>query len=256
MIINRQAAALSNAPLLCYNNLVQPSVVSSAASYEAGFPVTNLATYETWQATRPITSTAWVITINWGSTQTINYIGLSGVVIAGAASLTVVDTTGFFPYANLDGVSIDSGLSLFLTDNIVAQSIILSFVNVASVGNVMLGQRTPLERNIYVGHSPANLSRDTELIGAQSANGQYLGRAIRSRSISTQVELGNITPAWYRSTFDPFVEAAQLQPFYWAWRPASYNEAIYGWLGGDVRPVNQRPNGMMSTSFSIQGRDR
>lgn len=115
-----------------------------------------------------------------------------------------------------------------------------------------VGKLLVLPRTIYVGHTPITLGRQTNVVAGISENGQFLGRVIVGSSRKNQLPIKNIRPDWYRSEFDPFVVAAQEDPFFFAWRPDTYPlEVGYSWLTGDPVPSNLLPNGMMQVSLDM-----
>lgn len=119
---------------------------------------------------------------------------------------------------------------------------------------IYLGKMLVLQRRTYVGHTPITMGRETTISNNRSETGQFLGRVVRREYLQTGVKLKNLTPEWYRSYFDDFVEAARTTPFFWAWRPVDYpTEVGYCWAKDDIVPENQRANGMMSVSFKMQG---
>lgn len=118
-----------------------------------------------------------------------------------------------------------------------------------------LGKLLILERRIYVGHTPITLGRWASVTSGGSENNNFLGRVIKARGLKSGVDLKNLTPQWLRDELDPFFEAAQENTaFFWAWRPSSYpTEVGYAWMEGDANVVNEKPNGMMTASWSMKG---
>jgi hypothetical protein len=111
-----------------------------------------------------------------------------------------------------------------------------------------------LQRRVYVGHTPLNLSRATSVVTGMSEAGNFLGRILVGESRKTSVTLSNLSPVWYRNNMDPFISAAKTTPFFYAWRPASYPaETGYAWLTGDATPSNQSANGLMQVTLPIGG---
>lgn len=119
---------------------------------------------------------------------------------------------------------------------------------------VYAGALLVLQRRIYVGHQPINYSRTTKAVNGKSESGNFLGRIILNQMTSTKVGLQNLTPAWYRTYFEPFVQHAYEEPFFFAWRPQSYpREVGFAWLTNDPVPINQRQNGMMQVDLQMTG---
>lgn len=122
------------------------------------------------------------------------------------------------------------------------------------IGVVYCGPLMTCERKIHQGHTPLNLAGRVGVINGRRESGQFLGRLITGQSADNTVELRNLTPSWYRSTFDRFVRGTREKPFFFGWRPFSYPlETGYVWHEADPRPINQLSNGMMSVSLELGG---
>jgi hypothetical protein len=116
------------------------------------------------------------------------------------------------------------------------------------------GKLTVLQRRIYVGHTPLPYGRATNITNGRSESGNFMGRIVTGSRTQTSVHLANLTPAWYRTELEPFLQAAQEAPFFFAWRPSSYpREVGYAWLTNDPQPSNQRSNGMMQVELQMAG---
>ena len=116
------------------------------------------------------------------------------------------------------------------------------------------GQGLVFQRRVYVGHTPITMGRQTSVVNGMSESGNFLGRIVLGESRTNSVALKNLSPAWYRTNMDPFIDAAQTAPFFFAWRPGGYpDETGYCWLTGDAVPVNQLPNGMLSVTLNLAG---
>lgn len=119
---------------------------------------------------------------------------------------------------------------------------------------VYVGKLLILQRRIYVGHTPIVYGRDVRVSSGMSEVGNFLGRIVTSESRSSSVSLQNITPSWYRTYMDPFVDACKESPFFFAWRPGTYPlETGFAWTTGQPRPVNQKNNGMMRIDLQMAG---
>ena len=123
------------------------------------------------------------------------------------------------------------------------------------VGNIYVGKSVFLPRNIYVGHTPITFGRNASRLIENSDNGNYLGNVRTKVSLGSSVNMSNIDQDYYRSElFKQFHIPAEVRPFFWAWRPNDRPlEAGFCWTNGDVRVVNDSPNGDMALSFSMTG---
>jgi hypothetical protein len=118
---------------------------------------------------------------------------------------------------------------------------------------VYTGLLLVMQRRIYVGHTPITFGRQTVIRTGVSEGGNFLGRVVTGSTLRSSVTMQNLTPAWVRSDLDPFIQASQTTPFFWAWRPETYpDETGFAWVDSDIRPVNSRANGMMSVEFEMQ----
>ena len=118
------------------------------------------------------------------------------------------------------------------------------------------GLALAMERPIYGGHSPITLSRVTRGTPNISQGGEFLGRSIERRAVATSYAWRNLSAAWYRVNFDPFVAhcADTLGTFFISWRPSSHpNETAYAWLTGDVQPNNSGSRDLMDVTVRAVG---
>jgi hypothetical protein len=246
-------------PRIGWHNLV--TFLNLAASSSAvGFPVTNLsngATYLTWKATGTGTQT---ITVDLGEPTLVDYVGIARHNFATAGIGYVLQSSNDgTTWGDLDDsqTPTDDGVILHQFEEVEARYIRLSLAAgsiPASIAVLHVGRILVCQRRIYVGHTPTPMGRESVVSTGLSESGQFLGRVRRRRLIAGKVALANLEPVWYRENFDPFAEVADVQPFFWAWRPLSYpSELAYCWAMDDVRSSNQRSNGMMQVEFSFQG---
>ena len=123
------------------------------------------------------------------------------------------------------------------------------------IGVLFTGQLMIMERPIYAGHSPAQLSDDVVFTNSMSSNGNFIGRTIESQSYKTSYSWRHLTPDWYRSTFQPFVEYAKEKPFFIQWRPDLFpDEVIYCWTTKDIKPTNMGVGlGLMQVKIDVEG---
>lgn len=119
-----------------------------------------------------------------------------------------------------------------------------------------IGEVLKLPRRIYVGHVPLPLGRSVQLSTGVSTNGQFLGRYVESITNQTGVDMGYLSPEFIRGEFDEFVRGCLDRPFFWTWRPGTYDyEAGLAWYAGSSvpNPSNELPNGFMRVSWNMEG---
>lgn len=256
----------ANNPVIGYANLLTAGNVA-ATSAAPGFPASNLA--------NPSTNLRWVdatgspaadqyITVAVNSADQLDYLAVArhnfgsaqipasveGLIDPEASPAVWIELVG-------ETLLADDQPALFRFAPQALASIRLrlqpgSAAPTAAV--IYTGKLLVLQRQIYVGHTPINFGRSSKITNARSENGQFLGRIILSQMTATKVDLQNLTPNWYRSALQPFIDASREAPFFFAWRPASYpGEIGYAWMTNDPQPSNQRGNGMMQISLEMGG---
>lgn len=124
------------------------------------------------------------------------------------------------------------------------------------IGPVYVGQITEFESQIGIagGFSPPNLSRDTTLHASLSRGGQFLGQGFKRKGLVATVTVAGMTPAWYRSTFDPFVKQARNRPYFFAWNPSDFpDDVVFGWTDKDIKPAYMGTDPFFVASWDLRG---
>ncbi len=262
------SGAVSNVdtPSIGYENRVTSANISSTTE-DADFPVTNLANVSTnllWKGVAVSPAVDEYITVDLPGANDADYVGIARHNF-GSAGITMsveglVDEAAspevWIVLVEETAIASDQPLIFkFEAQTLDKIRVRLQPGTAAPQAAVLyVGALLELQRNIYVGHTPITLGRHTVTAQQRSESGNYLGRVIVDERTQTSVNLRNLTPAWYRTFFDPFVTAARDNPFFFAWRPSSYpNEVGFAWLTDDPIPVNEQPNGMMQVEFRMNG---
>jgi hypothetical protein len=87
----------------------------------------------------------------------------------------------------------------------------------AFIGSIYAGIALQMQRPFFVGHTPAVLARQADYYSSMSGSGNFIGVEVRRRALESGASWANLSDAWYRSYFVPFLESAELLPFYFAW---------------------------------------
>jgi hypothetical protein len=254
-----EAGVNDNNPRIGWHSLVTTSNVT-ADEAAAGFPVTNLAT--------PITSLRWkgettgvqTVEIDCGAAEEVNYFGIAGHNFGtdgtniklqsstNGSSWSDVTTARVLPndYAFMEEFA-DVDVRYYRLH--MTPATLVPQLSVLYIGRVLR-----MQRRLYVGHKPVTLNRQTTVSSGVSESGQFLGRVKQRQMLQGRADFRNITPDWYRDTFDPFVLAAEETPFFFAWRPSGYPyEVGFMWFDSDPEMTNDLANGMVSLSMSMNG---
>lgn len=233
----------------------------SASGEQAGFEADaalNPLTYESWKPDAlPAT---W--RIDAGAAVSVDYVGIARHTL-GTDGASVKpqwsdndsvwnDITGIAAHAPADDGQI---LFLFAAESHRYWRIEVTGSTIPSISVVFIGVALAMERPIYGGHSPLDLSRTTVIRPLRSERGQFLGRSIVRGGFAADFSWQHLTPTFYRTEFELFVEDALRFPFFLAWRPSTFTESVgYVWSGQDIAPSNMGTGkGLMQVSLSVEG---
>lgn len=228
----------------------------SASSASSGFPASaanNALTYSFWKPeTLPAT---WEI--DFGSTQSMDYAGIAAHEFGTKGNTVALEVWSGTEWVEVDSTApVDDKPIMFIFSELTISKarIVVSGGTVPRVGVVYTGMALVMERAIYGGHAPITLSDQTEYTTNASERGQWLGRSIKSNGVATSYQWANLTAAWYREYFDPFVKSARTQPFFIAWRPETFPEEVaYCFTGSNISPKNTGERDVMSVSMNAEG---
>lgn len=248
-----------NNPRIGYHNLVTAANVT-ADTEDPDFPAINLAsplTYLKWKADSSTSEVSVGIALS--PAETVNYFAIARHNLGTIASEYVFEYLNGSTWVELTTPAVtatDYAIIHEFEDTFASQFRLRMTAggDPPEIAVLYVGRILRLQRRIYVGHTPFPFGRETTVSSGFSEDGQFLGRVVRRRMYESSVSMQNLTASWYRTYLDPFFEAAVAVPYFWAWRPSTYpTEVGYAWMKGDGKASNQRPNGMMEMSFSMQG---
>lgn len=260
LVLNDHGAeAPAGAPIIGWDNRVS-RVGVTATSQETLHPAANLGNPSTAEYWRSTGNGAQTISIPLNGLTEVTYIGIAGHNFGSTRRTVRIDVTvsgGSWVTVVPQFLRSGDGVMLIRIPAVRADTMRIllgSGTGRARAAVISVGPGLFLQRNIYVGHSPITLSRSSRVSTGVSESGQFLGRILLGSDHSSGVSMKNITPGWYRERFDPFVEASQELPFFFAWRPGDYPlEVGYCWMDNTPVPTNAQNNGMMEVDFNFHG---
>lgn len=123
---------------------------------------------------------------------------------------------------------------------------------------VRIASALQMESRIHQGFRPFQTNRQTTIRGNVSESGEFIGRSRIRHALSGSFTWSTLTPAWVAANLDGpqgLIQSAEIEPFFIAWRPATYSDCYYCWTTGQVAgpTFSQRPN--LST-FSLNANAR
>lgn len=244
---------------ICYDNLLTQAGASATATDDNAGATKVLIpnTFERWRPGSGVES----ITIELGQNEDVDYIAIGahnlGTKGVDVEILTSDTTGGGFTSRLSVSPTDDRPILLLLDPEIDVRRIKVEITNGTDreIGVISAGIALQMERPLYGGHSPVNLSSRTDYQNSVSDTGQWLGRTITRDGLQTNYQWNNLSDDWYREYFEPFVQAAKSLPFFIAWRPDLYpDEVAYCWTTSDIKPTN-RGGGtkLMNVGISVRG---
>lgn len=251
-------AADRNHARICYQTYTR-GVIPTASSTASGFfasAMSNALTYEFWS---PSASPA-TLTYDLGSSKSMDYFALGAHTFGSTgATVTIEVSLDDVSYSEITTTSPadDQAILVLLDEQISTRYVRLSVSYTGAAPKIAVmycGLALKIQRGIYGGHSPVTLSRDTDLYPQASVSGQWIGRSIVSQGFKSSASWKNLTAAWYRANFDPFVVSARRYPFFFAWRPYDLPlEVALCWTTGDITPSNMGIRDLMEVGINFQG---
>lgn len=262
-----QLAAAGNAdyPILGWHNLVTIDTVS-ADQEDAEFPASNLANPATNLLWKSGSTADQYVTVLFGAAVEVDYIAVARHNLGTGIVAVTVQGLPFGGDPEDDGdwdelvaqnlLANDSpALWRFEPGEYIGVRLKLEPGSVEPQAAVLYcGKLLVFERGVQAGHTPLPYGRRRTVISPRSQSGEFLGRVISGGSLASAVSIIKLSPAWYRSTLDPFFAVAMEQPFFWGWRPTTYPaEMGYAWLTTDPVPVPSDLVGYIDIQFQMEG---
>lgn len=259
VVLQAAAAAQPDLPLVGWHNVVTPQTIVATKALSGSNPASLLGTPNTFEQWWSDSTEEQYLTITTNEVDPIDYIGVAKHNFSSAE--IPVSIEGF-----IDDEWVEIVEEVILADDspvifrFAAQS--LSQVRIRlqegsvepRAAVVYCGRLLPLQRRIYVGHTPLPHGRRFSISNGMSESGQFLGSIITGEWRATTVPLSLLDPDWYRANLDPLLSTGHGRPFFFAWRPDSYpREVGYGWLTEDPAPVPASPSNLISVDLKITG---
>lgn len=256
MSIHASHALTDDAARIGYRSILTAANLSGTAG-TTGFPlaaIVNPATYERY------TPSAMPATINCdaGAAVAVDYVAIAAHNLGTKAATVYLESS-------TDNVAWTTRLTMTPTDDTTIIGLIASVsarywrlritgATAPTIGVVYLGQVLTMPRNIYGGHTPITLARVTAVRPTLSESGQWLGATQERKGFKTSFAWKNLTAAWYRANFDPFVATnPRARPFFIAWRPKTFPaETAYCWATDDIAPSNTGTKDFMEVGMSVE----
>ena len=222
---------------VAYNNLafgLSPTVTSEASGYEATRAM-DWMSYNKWKAAN---SAQQNFDLDLSSAQTVDCFGLYKHNLGSVGgSLDVQYSTGSAggPYSSLFAITpgpVNSGGNRTLfrinSNGVLAQWWRFSFSGhsaAPSAGVIFLGASVQLPAPNHPFQLPI-ISPQNEVLNNDSEGGELLGRSLLRQGRASNLRY-RLAEQWIRPLWQPFAEAAELTPFFFAWDATRWPDEAY-----------------------------
>lgn len=178
-----------------------------------------------------------VVTISTAATAGGSHTTRATVTPADNSTICVIfnNTTGYVYTVREIRLSVDDGTDV-------------------AIGIIRAGKALQMPIAIYGGHRPLNLNRVTEAQQQFSETGQWLGRIIKRRAVTTSYDWEYLKASWYDTYFEPFAQTLPLNPFCIAGNPSKITSDVgFVWTDRDVEPSQMGIKSYRSVSINVTG---
>lgn len=246
----------ANNPKVGYHNLVTVGNLTATSS-QSDYPISNASNPSTREIWKSNSLSVQYVTVT--VTAEADYVGIARHNLASAGVSVMLQSTddGSVWDDVAEFIPADDDPFIILFDKEVKEGYRLKLTpdeEYPTIGVIYLGEILTLQRRIYIGHTPITYGRVSTVSNGRSETGEYLGRITRNTYREATIQQQNVDPDFYRESMEPWIESAISEPFFFAWRPEDYPDEVgYVWATGDAQMSNQRGNGMIQFSLSVQG---
>lgn len=246
-----------------YDNLLGATGGTVTASTEAtGFEKENAYDWRVFDWWKPTaTGDSWV-QVTFGANQSVDYFAVA------AHDLTTQGSTIKLQYSTNSGSTWNDATTATggTSDRVIFDTftsisadywriLVNNPVTIASIGVVAFGARVDLTRGFPIGFMPPALARVNEYQTSMSDNGQFIGRSGARKTYKGSFSLDTLTPSWVRTYWEPFVDHAELKPFFLSWNEDDYPEdAMLCWMKDSYTSPSYDSTQTMSVKLDFNAR--
>lgn len=243
-----------------YKNLFTTTGVTvSASSDQTGFEKENAYDWKPYSWWKPVGTGTHTLDASFGAAKSADYMAISGHNLSdvGGSVKPQYSTDGGSNWSDADtGVTPADNSTIFIAfTSVQAADWRIEVTNASSealIGVVSIGEMTELEVGMTAGFTPPHLARDHKYYTSVSQGGVFLGKSLRQITYSTKIDLKNLTPEWVRTTWEDFLDHAQVKPFFFSWDSENHSdEAVFAWVNKKIPKPSYSSPIRMSLSLPI-----
>jgi hypothetical protein len=247
----------TSAARIGYENLLENGTVV-ASSENASFPVANAYDWRTSDFFKPAASGTINITLTLSVADTADYFAFYAHDLyshGGTIKLQYHNGSTYVDcFAAVTPTDNTPQMVTFTSQSATLWRVVITCTTVFSIGVISFGAQLALERGMYLGWTPPQFGRATQLIDSSSDGGEFLGRSIIATGIRSQLQLNHASDAWMRTYGLPLIRRIEQKPFFFLPNVTTYPaECVFAYTDGDISPPTQSAYGFMSVSIPIRG---
>lgn len=247
------------APKIGWENFFRTGTIS-ASSEASGFEKENAYDWNTYDYWSPTDVTNEWIKVDMGTAQAADYFAV--------AAHNLNDYSGSIKcqYSSDDFASDVHDASTLVTpaDNAPFfeeftsvsarywRLLINSTTTAPRLGCISLGTALEMDRAVGAGFAIPFDARNDMVINQRSEGGQFLGRSVIRKGVSTSMTFTLQTLAFVRGDWRNFLDHAQLYPWFFTWNP-TYGDALLLWLEGDPTPPVYNTHTLLNVGVTVRG---
>lgn len=248
----------SNARLGYVNLLSSGSVVASSADVD--FPVANAYDWLTSDFFKPAAGGTTNIDLTLATAASADYFAFYNSDLAGLSGTIKLQWWNGTAYVDCFS-AISPGdnapkMVAFGAQTSTKWRVVISCASVFSIACIAFGPQLSLEYGMYLGWTPPPFGRKTQTVTSVADGGNFLGRSVVAKGVSSTIELQYASDTWMRSNWLAFVRHAEQKPFFFVPDIVKHPEdAVFCWVpdGGSIPAPQQTQYGHMGASIPIQG---
>lgn len=212
-------------------------------------------TYEKWKPTSlPSTAATWEA--NFGGAQSADYCVIAAHNLGTTGCTFKVQSWNGSSWVNRCALTaIADDMPIMVIFEPVAHTKYRVQVSVGAnpeIGVIKFGVALQLERAMFGSHAPIDMARSTQNRSTKSETGEVLGKTKLRTMLASDYQWRNLTSAWVRANWLPFIKAAEAEPFFIAWRPADFSEVAFAIEQSFSVPTNMGVLDFMQVGMSVK----
>ena len=151
----------------------------------------------------------------------------------------------------------DNDTLFFSWDDVTAADwrvLVTNPATIAAIAGVQIGETLDFTKGMQARFTPPSLVPMVKTKTARSESGVFIGGRKISEGIEGSINLNNISPAWIRSDWIPFIDHVQTpKTFVFAWDDVTHTgEVVHAWVSGKVTPPSYQDPTYMNLSLKFE----